>query len=134
MEGEKKPYNKGGHMSRYEPLNTHEMMSSRLAKQCFQNVGCMRFCEQIQIVKYHAKLTSLFATNIKGDKVIIAGVSLKISFEQYIQQHGYLIVVKMGLIALISVCKSTNHSSKFTSKIPLRKCFLLVNCWIGLMH
>ena len=77
MEGEKKPYNKEGHMERYEPLNTHEMISSPLSKQFFQNVGCMRFCEQVQIVKYHVKLTSLFATNLKRDKVIIPGVSVK---------------------------------------------------------
>ena len=81
MEREKQPYNKGGHMSQYEPLNIHDMIFSPLAKQCFPNVGCMRFCEQVQTVKYHAKLTILFFANPKRDKVIISGMIFKISTE-----------------------------------------------------
>ena len=79
MEGGKKPYNKGGQVSRFKPLNTQEFMSSSLAKHFFQNVGCLGFCEKIQQVGYHAKLTILFATNLRRDKVTIAGVSFKIS-------------------------------------------------------
>jgi len=81
MEEENKSYNKGGQVSRYEPLNTHEMMSSSLSKQCFHNVGCLGFCEQVQQVKYHAKLTNLFTTNLRIDKVTVIGVSFTISTE-----------------------------------------------------
>jgi len=79
METEKKTYKKGGQVSRFEPLNTQELISSPFSKQCFQNVGCLRFCEQIQQVGYHAKLTSMFATNLRGDKVNISRVYFIIS-------------------------------------------------------
>jgi len=79
MEEEKKPYNKGVQVSRYEPLNTHELISSSLSKQCFQNVGRLGFCEQVQQVKYDAKLTSLFSTNLMRDKVTVVVVSFTIS-------------------------------------------------------
>ena len=81
MEGERRSYNKVGQVSRFEPLKTQDLMSSSLAKKCFQNVGCIGFCEQLQQVKYHAKLPSLFATNLRIDKVTIAGVSFTISTE-----------------------------------------------------
>ena len=56
-------------------------MSSSLAKKCLEKVGSLGFCEKIQQVKYHAKLTSLFTTNLRRDKVTIEGVSFTISNE-----------------------------------------------------
>lgn len=54
-------------------------MSSQLSKLCFENANCLGFCELVQKVKYHAKLTSLFATHLRRDKVIIVGVTFTIS-------------------------------------------------------
>jgi len=79
METQKKTYKKGGKVSRFEPLNTQDLVPSPFSKQCFQNVGCLGFCEQIQQVGYLAKLTNLFSTNLRGDKVNIVEVEFIIS-------------------------------------------------------
>ena len=68
-------------MPRFEPLNTQELVSSPFSKQCFHNVGCLGFYEQIHQVGYHAKLTNLFATNLIGYKIKIAEVEFIISSE-----------------------------------------------------
>lgn len=78
---ERRSYNKGGQTLRYDPINTEELVSSPLSKQCFENVGCFGFCELVQRVKYYANLTSLFPTHLRKDKVTIAGVSFTISTE-----------------------------------------------------
>ena len=54
-------------------------MASTFIKKLFEYVGCLGFCERIQEVGCHAKLTSLFATNFKKDKTTIAGVYFIVS-------------------------------------------------------
>ena len=54
-------------------------MCSSLANFFFLNVGFLGFCEKIQQVRYHAKLTSLFSTNLRRENLIIARVSFTIS-------------------------------------------------------
>lgn len=44
-------------------------------------MGYLGFCEQIQQVGYHAKLTSLFSTNLKRGKPTISGIKFIISAE-----------------------------------------------------
>lgn len=57
MDNEKKKYNKGGQVSRYEPTQVQEIMASSFIKKSFQDVGCLGFCEKIQEAGFHAKLT-----------------------------------------------------------------------------
>jgi len=56
-------------------------MSFPLSKQFFENAKCLGFCELVERVKYHDKLTSLFATHLRRDKVIIASFIFTISTE-----------------------------------------------------
>ena len=75
---EKKKY-KGGQVSMYEPSHVKEIMASSFIRKAFEDVGCLGFCEKIQEADFHAKLTSLFATNFRNDKANIAGVEFTIS-------------------------------------------------------
>ena len=75
-------------MSRYEPLTTHEVTASPLSKQYLQRVRCLPFCEKVKRVKYHARLTKLFATQLKKDKVMIAGVKFTISTDVIVEAIG----------------------------------------------
>ena len=54
---------KGGNINRFEPLSTRELMSSPLTVSCFKHVGCFDFCEKVQQVQNHPKLTRLFIIN-----------------------------------------------------------------------
>jgi len=56
-------------------------MSSPLPKQFFENAKCLGFCELVERVKYHDNMTSLFATHLRIDKVIIASFTFTISIE-----------------------------------------------------
>jgi hypothetical protein len=85
---QKKRYNKGGQVSRYEPTQVREIMASPFTKKSFEDVGCLGFCERIQEVCFNAKLTSLFATNFKKDKTTIAGIEFTISTDSIIVATG----------------------------------------------
>ena len=79
MDNEKKKYNKGGPISRFEPSNMKEINASSYIEKSFEDVGCLGFCERIQEVECHAKLTSIFSTNFRRDKGTIAGIDFIIS-------------------------------------------------------
>jgi hypothetical protein len=68
-------------------------MASTFIKKSFEDVGCLGFCERIQEVGCHAKLTSLFATNFKKDMTTIVGVDFMVSTDSIsistsIPKHG----------------------------------------------
>lgn len=66
-------------MSRYEPTQVQGITASSFIMKYFKNVGCLGFCDRIQEVGCHLRLTSLFANNFRRDKVNIAGVDFTIS-------------------------------------------------------
>ena len=68
-------------MIRHETLKTLEMIFTPFSKHFFQAVWCFPFCELVEKVKYNATLTKLFSTQLKRDKVTIAGVNFTISID-----------------------------------------------------
>lgn len=52
------------------------------------NVVCLGFCELVQLVQFDAKLTTLFATNIRDSKVTIAGITFTISIKAIVEATG----------------------------------------------
>lgn len=81
MASEKKKYNIGEHISRYEPTHMQDINASSFTKTLFEDVGCLWFCEKIQEVGCHAKLTNLSTTNFKRDKTTIAEMDFIISVD-----------------------------------------------------
>ena len=78
MESEKKVH-EGGHHSRFEPSTLQEINASPYAKRCFENNGCLIFCERIMEVGFHAQLTSLVATIFSRDKAIVTDIEFTLS-------------------------------------------------------
>ena len=81
MASEKKKYNKGGQISRYELINMQEISSSNFIKKSFGQVGYLGFCEKVKEVGYHCMLTSLFSTNFKRKKTTIAWMDFLVPVE-----------------------------------------------------
>ena len=70
---------RGGRINRFEPLNTMDLNASPLTVSCFQNVGCYQFCEKVQKVQNHPKLTRLFILNLHEKQVNLVGVNFELS-------------------------------------------------------
>ena len=70
---------KGGKINRFEAPNTRELMASPLTVSCFKQVGCYEFCEKVQQVQIHPKLTRLFIINLHEKQVNLAGVTFELS-------------------------------------------------------
>lgn len=66
-------------MIKHEPLNTLHMISTPFSKNFFQAVVCLPFCQLIEKIRYNATLTKLLGTQIKMEKIKIAGVYFTIS-------------------------------------------------------
>lgn len=81
MVSEKRKYNKGGNISRFEPSNMKEFNVSPFIKISFEDVGCLGFCERFQELGCYAELTSLFATNLKRKNTTIVGMGFLVSTE-----------------------------------------------------
>ena len=70
---------KGGRANRFEPINTKELTTSPTTVAYFQEVGCLDFCEKVQRVKSHPKLTRIFILNLHDQQVHLAGVNFELS-------------------------------------------------------
>ena len=46
---------------------------------CFRYVGCYQFCERVERVQHHPKLTRLFILNLHDNRVTLAGVTFALS-------------------------------------------------------
>ena len=75
---ERRPH-KGGRVCRLEPTNTRELLASPMIVTCFKYVGCYDFCEQVQRVQHHTKLTRIFISNLHKNQVTLARVTFTIS-------------------------------------------------------
>ena len=75
MEGDSSPSEMIKHYKilRYEPTNCNEINSSPFIKQCFEDVNCLGFCQRVGEVGFHEQLIDWIATNLKGERAIIAG-------------------------------------------------------------
>ena len=80
----------------FEPLNTMELNASTLTVSCFQNVGCYQFCEKVQYVQNHPKLTRFFILNLHEKQFSLAGVKFELSLDSNLFPLGYLVLVKSG--------------------------------------
>jgi hypothetical protein len=124
---QKKRYNKGGQVSRYEPTQVREIMASPFIKKSFEDVGCLGFCERIQEVGCHAKLTSLFATNFKKDKTTIVGIDFTISTDAIsiatgIPNHGEIWFKGMDLdIENYKIFLKPHYKNNPTHIFPFRQ-------------
>ena len=86
-------HHKGGKILTYEPSNCSEITSSPFIRKCFEDVNFLGFCQRVEEVGFHEKLTDLFATNLKGEKATIAGIEFTfsvdaISLATWIPNHG----------------------------------------------
>ena len=70
---------RGGRIKKFEPLSTMELNASPMTATCFQNVGCFHFCERVQQVQSHPKLTRLFILNLHEKQVNLVGVKFELS-------------------------------------------------------
>ena len=113
-------------MSRYEPTEIREIMASLFINKLFEDVGCLGFCERIQEVGCHAKLTSLFATNFKKEKKSIAWVDFTISMDSIsiaigIPNHGEIRFKGMDLdIENYKIFLKTHYKDAPTHIFPFR--------------
>ena len=69
---------RGGKVKRFEPQNTMDLNSSPMIITCFQNVGCFQFCERVQQVQSHPKLTMLFILNLHEKQSNFVGMTFEI--------------------------------------------------------
>ena len=81
MSSENKKYDKGGHVSKYETTSMQEINASPFIKEAFEKVRCLGFCEKIQKVGCHSKLTSIFSTLFKRNKTTRVGMEFLVSAE-----------------------------------------------------
>jgi len=75
---QRKPH-KGGRIIREVPSNLREFQASHLAVTCFRHLGCYEFCEKVERIQHHPKLTRLFVANIHDNKVTLAGMTFTVS-------------------------------------------------------
>ena len=75
---QRKPH-KGGIVIREEPSNIRELQASHMIVSCFRHLGCYEFCEKVQRVQRHPKLTRLFVANINDNKATLVGVTFIVS-------------------------------------------------------
>ena len=66
---EKNKYNKGGEICNMEPKGTYFLNSNPMYKDCFQQGGCLAFCEKFQ--GYNIQVAEQFALNFEGNKTRI---------------------------------------------------------------
>ncbi len=70
---------KGDKIIKEEPSNIRELHASHMTVSCFRHLGCYEFCEQVQRVQHHPKLTRLFVANLPDNKVTLDGVTFIVS-------------------------------------------------------
>lgn len=80
-ESSKKKRHKGGQVIRYEPTSTQEIILSPFIIKSFEGAGCLSFCQRIEQLGFHDKLTSAFATKLSRDKVTIEEIEFTLSRE-----------------------------------------------------
>ena len=68
---------KGGKPNRFEPTNTKELIASPFVLSYFQELGCFEFCNKVQEIKIHPKLTELLRLRLHRHKVHLAGVKFE---------------------------------------------------------
>jgi len=130
MEGdsspERKKYNKGGKILRYELTNCNEINASPFIKQCFEDVNCLDFYKRVCEVGFHEQLIDCVATHLKGESAIIAGVEFtfsvaSISLATGIPDHGeyWFKGMKLDLVRYRSFLK-TPYRETHTHIIPFR--------------
>lgn len=89
-ESSKQKRNKGGKVIRYEPTPTQEIISSPFIKKSFKDASCLAFCQRIEQLMFHDKLTSSFATKLRMDKVTMAGIEFTLLREVISTATGIL--------------------------------------------
>ena len=85
---EKRNYNKGGKILRFEPSNYSEIISSKFVMKFFEDVNCLGFCQRVQEVGYHEHLIGIFSLTLKEDKITIAGIDFMFSVYAISQATG----------------------------------------------
>lgn len=78
FETSKKKKHRGGHVFRHEPTSTHEVLYSPIVMKYFEDVGCLKFCQKVEELKYHDQLTTAFSTNIKDENITIVGFQITV--------------------------------------------------------
>ena len=63
-------------------------MASPLTISCFKHVGCYEFCEKVQQVQNHPKLTRLFIINLHDKQVNLAGITFELSIDAIANATG----------------------------------------------
>ena len=104
---------KGGKVVRIEPVDMHHFDTEPMAREVFQRVGCLSFCQNMQ--RGHPEVTRQFALHFDGrrtkvgdlefevteasilaaTKITIIGekwfkaMALSLAYEKYLFKHGY---------------------------------------------
>jgi len=70
---------KWGEIHRFEPTYLKELLASPITVTSFKWLACFAFCEQVQAVQYHPKLTRLFIAKIQDNQVSLASITFTFS-------------------------------------------------------
>jgi hypothetical protein len=74
---QKKKSHKGGNVVRTEPVDMHLFEAEPMAREVFQRVGCLSFCQNMQ--RGHPEVTRQFALHFDGLKTKVGDLEFEVS-------------------------------------------------------
>lgn len=83
MSTPKEEKHKGGAIVHFEPQDIIAINVDPTFRMCFEQVGCMRFCERIQ--GYHLQLTKEFSRGFEGVQEKVGSMTFPISSQSIVE-------------------------------------------------